>query len=398
MLAGVVLSAVVVGAMAAGGPTQWTHGAPAPHAAAPRVQVGSRVAPAPQASNDTISVTGTSPTATTLSWKATTDLLFGYYEVDESASSAAGPWTTIYTNTTSSATSLYVTGQTPGASAWFRDVDHGTTGDTQDSNVVRAQNPSNATLSYADASKTTVSLSWTNKATYGGLLAFVSYSIKESINGATYTTIGTESDPATTSFSATGVTGLTTNTSYRFQVWTTDQCNACANGSQAQITRSSTAIHLFIDQPKVDPSSSVKVDDPLSLSIYVAGGTPPYSFSWFELPSGCTAANANPVSCTPTVDGTYSPSVTVTDSKGITLTSLAASVTVSGQPGGGSGGGGGGAKPSTQGTTAQLIVGALIAIVLVALLVYAFWRHRRKHAMEEPAHPLVPPPPPPPPR
>ncbi|HZY70945.1 MAG TPA: fibronectin type III domain-containing protein, partial [Thermoplasmata archaeon] len=253
----------------------------------------------PQASNDTISVTGTSPTATALSWKTSTDLVFGSYEVDESTSSSSGPWNVIYTNATASVTSLYVVGQIPGASAWFRDIDHGgVPGDNQNSNVVRAQNPPNATLSSADAGKSTVTLSWTNKAVYGGLLAFGSYVVKESINGASYTTLSTGTDPATTTYSVSGVTGLTTNTSYRFQVWTTDQCNSCANGSQPQVTRSTTATHLFIDQPKSAPSASVKIGSTISLSVFVGGGTLPYTFSWFELPSGCAAANTNPVSCT----------------------------------------------------------------------------------------------------
>lgn len=51
-----------------------------------------------------------------------------------------------------------------------------------------------------------------------------------------------------------------------------------------------------------------------TLSVSVTGGTSPYSYSYTNLPTGCTSADTSSLTCTPTSAGNYSVTVTVTDS------------------------------------------------------------------------------------
>jgi hypothetical protein len=63
----------------------------------------------------------------------------------------------------------------------------------------------------------------------------------------------------------------------------------------------------------------------------VSGGDGAYSYVWSGLPTGCAGTNASSIVCQPTVTGTFSLSVTVTDSEGSQATSGAA-LTVSSDP------------------------------------------------------------------
>jgi hypothetical protein len=51
---------------------------------------------------------------------------------------------------------------------------------------------------------------------------------------------------------------------------------------------------------------------------YVYGATPPYTYLYSNLPAGCTSANTSLLSCTPTVNGSFTVKLTVSDVNGNT--------------------------------------------------------------------------------
>ncbi len=84
------------------------------------------------------------------------------------------------------------------------------------------------------------------------------------------------------------------------------------------------------------PSASLAASPPTinlgqitTLTATAGGGTPPYTYTYSNLPTGCTSANTASLSCTPTAAGTYANiTVTVTDNVGDTITSSPVTVTV----------------------------------------------------------------------
>jgi hypothetical protein len=282
----------------------------------------------PFATTDDISVAGYDPTTVALSWSQSGDLCFDSYQIQEATYSSGGPWTTIDTISTASVTAIYDYDFGPGMVVWFQDIDNsGCGGGSATSNVVEVTFPNFASLSYSDTGSSTVQLSWDNNADYGGLLSFDYYQITEDINGGGFSTLGTLTTQSADTYSVTGVTGLNTGTVYKFQVLTTDDCNDCSGGSYPQTTDSNTVTHLTIDQP-TSSTASLEVGQSIQFADTVSGGNGPYSFVWIDLPEGCSSADSNPLTCTPTVAGTSSVTVTVTDARGITLTSLPVSVAV----------------------------------------------------------------------
>ncbi|GAA1290549.1 S8 family peptidase [Saccharothrix xinjiangensis] len=65
-------------------------------------------------------------------------------------------------------------------------------------------------------------------------------------------------------------------------------------------------------------NQSTAVGTPVSLQLTASGGTPPYSFSATGLPPGLSISSSGLISGTPTATGSYSVSVTATDSAGRT--------------------------------------------------------------------------------
>lgn len=74
-------------------------------------------------------------------------------------------------------------------------------------------------------------------------------------------------------------------------------------------------ISSFVASPGAFPLGNVT-----TFSTTVAGGTPPYSYSYVNLPPGCTSSNLSSWSCTPSVYGNFTVSVTVTDAAGRSAT------------------------------------------------------------------------------
>lgn len=285
----------------------------------------------PTATEDPISVAGYDSTSVALSWAETGDWCFADYEIQVATYSDNGPWTTIDTITSSGVTSLIDGGFSPGDTEWFEDVDVSNCGGgSTSSNVVEVTNPADATLTYTDATSSSVTLSWTDTATYGGLLSFDSYQVMEQVNGGGYSVKDTVTTQATTSDTVTGVTGLDSGTDYQFYVVTTDQCVGCSS-TWSTFSNSNTVTQLYLDPPTASPAA-VDVSQATELAISVGGGTSPYTYAWSGLPSGCTSSSTSPLSCTPTGAGSSTVTVTVTDSTGVSLTSLSVTVAVSALP------------------------------------------------------------------
>lgn len=334
----------------------------------------------PMATTDSISVAGYDPGAVALSWQQSGDWCFTDYRIQDSTGGSGGPWTTVDTITSSGSNAMYWYGFNPGQTLWFRDIDDSACGGgSATSNVVSVTFPSDASVAYVDSGTSTVQLSWNNNAHYGGLLSFVSYQVEESINSAGFSTLSTITSQGTTSYTVPGVTGLNTGTTYQFRIATTDQCNNCQGGSYPYTTNSNTITHLTIHAPVATPTS-VQTGSTVQFSISVTGGTSPYTFVWTGLPAGCSSSSSAQLSCTPTSAGTYNVVVTVTDSRGSTLTSLPVSITVTSGGSGLLGGSGSGDPLSSDG---WLLV-ALVVIVAVVLAIVFVARRRRSTRSETP--------------
>jgi len=85
---------------------------------------------------------------------------------------------------------------------------------------------------------------------------------------------------------------------------------------------------LVVSTPSAIPDP-VSVYQTTGISLAPSGGSTPYSFVWHGLPKGCSTSSEAQLSCAPTVKGTFSVSVTVTDANQVSVTSgsLALSVT-----------------------------------------------------------------------
>ena len=119
--------------------------------------------------------------------------------------------------------------------------------------------------------------------------------------------------------------------------------------------------------------SSVTTGTSASFQASVSGGTPPYTYTWTGLPSGCNSNGAASFSCSLSQTGSYNVQVSVQDSTGaMASNSQLLSVTQS-QSGGNHNGGGGGNNSSAfqllpSGFLSILLVGVLLFYVLLALI------------------------------
>jgi YVTN family beta-propeller protein len=121
--------------------------------------------------------------------------------------------------------------------------------------------------------------------------------------------------------------------------------------------------------------SPITVGGETNFTTATGGGISPYSYIYSGLPKGCATANLAVLSCSPTVTGTFTVTVNVTDHDGATA-SAHASLVVNAAPVGPTTGSAG---PST------LEWGLIAAIILIALLLVLFFFLAKRRKKREPS-------------
>jgi len=120
-------------------------------------------------------------------------------------------------------------------------------------------------------------------------------------------------------------------------------------------------------------SGMVGLGSQVTFQSYASGGVPPYSYTWYGLPTSCPELDAATISCSPAAYGTYIVTVQVNDSVGDRSTSSTTLVVSSTLPFG-------------------LFWGAVIValIVVAAAAVWFARKFRRKRALPIPSPPAGP--------
>jgi YVTN family beta-propeller protein len=131
----------------------------------------------------------------------------------------------------------------------------------------------------------------------------------------------------------------------------------------------------YIPQVTVNLSSaSVSVGAKLVITVSIAHGTAPFSYSYADLPAGCQSANANPLVCFPSAAGSFTVKVTVIDNSGYSQVA-SASLTILG------------ASSSSSSNGSLLLIGILVIVIVAALGVGLFLYRRSRPAPVAPKAP-----------
>jgi len=236
-----------------------------------------------------IGYSGLGPTTISLNWTESVGPTFDGYVLQNSTDGSS--WATFANIPDKTNTSIYISGQVPGATNWWQVVVYDPL--SQYSNQLKITQPSIASLSYPRQTATSVELNWDNNAAYGGFVSFASYQLMEAVNGepfaraAKITDVGSLSDV---------LTDLVPSTTYSFYLNTTDQCNGCSNArpssSFSNTVTISTPGPLATSASPVSPAS-VDVGEPANFVCTGTGGAPPYAYSW-TFGDGSAGTGANP--------------------------------------------------------------------------------------------------------
>jgi PKD domain/Fibronectin type III domain len=257
---------------------------------------------------------GVTPSAISLSWPESTSLVFENYAVEDSQTGSGGPWTTVATESNAGTTTLAVTDLEPGSTYWWMVVTTVLLGGSSDSNVLEVTQPAIAVLSVTAKSSTFVNLSWTNGASYGGLLAFDEYSLVQSQASGT-PTVRTFTNEAVLSFN---VTGLAAGTNYSFYLNTSD-CDAdCGTGSASLLVTQSNVVTTGTVGPLLESLVAnrmvIDVGESDLFTCAPTGGESPYTFAWnFTAVGGTLTAGMGSESYEYASAATYAVTCKVTD-------------------------------------------------------------------------------------
>ena len=105
-----------------------------------------------------------------------------------------------------------------------------------------------------------------------------------------------------------------------------------ATGAVATAARSVVVDPLPVVGPPTSDPASGTVGSTFAITAAASGGSGTYTYTWSGLPPGCASANVSALACRPTAAGTFSVSVTVTDSNGGTATSATLALVVRAVP------------------------------------------------------------------
>jgi len=227
---------------------------------------------------------GISTAAISLNWTASTAADFVNYTVYYSNASASGPWRFVTAITTEATTTVGVENLGPGETYWWNVTAYSTgllgLGGTSAaySSVLEVAQPTLAYLTSPAHTSSTINLTWSNNASYGGGISFGSYRVVEVSGGvnSTYENLTTEGD------NATEVSSLQAGFSYSFYIETFDACSNCVPAgdsvTQSNVLVAGTAASLVVSVQ----ASRTTVDTHLLVNFVCtpAGGTPPYAFGW----------------------------------------------------------------------------------------------------------------------
>lgn len=251
----------------------------------------------------TLSVTGTTPSAIALSWTSTGFL--PTYTVQESTNGSGGPFTSVAV-ISNGATTYAQAGLSPATTYWWEVTETGTFGSAT-SNVLAVTQPEVAALTEWAVSGTALQFNWTNNATYGGGLAFVSYVLFESVGGHPATAAVTVGNVSTLT---TSLSGLSPGSSYTFFLNTTDCWTGCPPPAGSTTVSESNALTFGAPLPL---SASIGAQRPTvdvgQLDLFTctpSGGQNPYTFAWdwgngTYVPGGGATAHAFSVATSVTV-------------------------------------------------------------------------------------------------
>ncbi|HTS33340.1 MAG TPA: PKD domain-containing protein [Thermoplasmata archaeon] len=228
----------------------------------------------------TLSVAGTSPAAIALSWTDPGSPGFSQYAVRESTAGATGPWTSVGIVTASASdTQFAVTSLSPGGTYWWEVTETYFLGATETTNVVSQLQPAVAYLNSTGVPTTTVTLDWTNNASYGGLLSFWNYEVYEKVNGTPPSVVSTLDSESARSDT---VSGLNSGSNYSFYI-VTDDCAGTCGAANLSATQSNT-ISIGTGYPLAASVSAtrpaVDVGQPDDFTCTATGGKSPYTFAW----------------------------------------------------------------------------------------------------------------------
>ncbi len=133
--------------------------------------------------------------------------------------------------------------------------------------------------------------------------------------------------------------------------------------------------------------STLNLGNVTGLNALISGGVPWFSFVWGLLPTGCKSSNQSSLNCTPTAAGTFTVSVTVTDSIGKSDTNSTTLVVK-------------GSQPMVSGSPLSLgsiyvfagLLGIAASVVTALVITMLFRRRRRQPPMVTRFnHPYIPP-------
>ena len=111
--------------------------------------------------------------------------------------------------------------------------------------------------------------------------------------------------------------------------------------------------------------TSLQLGGSVTLTVDASGGEAPLTYGWSGLPAGCASVNSPVLVCVPSATGTFTASVTVTDSAGASTKAMTSPVTVSSVPSQGFASGTNGLGWTVMGLALVAVLIGVLAMILL---------------------------------